>query len=176
VAVSSGLSGSAAEGEQAGLPCATCGYRGSSLSEPGLDLHEWQTRWQELEDAFAEEPAETLPEMVRFVQQLLGERGYELAEPVTVEGEDPDIVRQFLAARELARPVEAGKGNDEDVQAFESLSEIYLHIVETARRRKSPPSGLEPGERQIAAIVAGRVGLSAEAAEARTLFDLSHLA
>jgi hypothetical protein len=115
--------------------------------------------------------------MVRFVQQLLGERGYELAEPVTVEGEDPDIVRQFLAARELARLVEAGKGNEEDVQtAFESLSEIYLYIVETARRRKSPPSGLEPGERQIAAIVAGRVGLSAEAAEARTLFDLSHLA
>jgi hypothetical protein len=36
------------------------------LTEPGLDLHEWQTRWQELEDAFAEAPDETIPEMVRF--------------------------------------------------------------------------------------------------------------
>jgi hypothetical protein len=106
------------------------------LTEPGLDLHEWQTRWQELEDAFAEAPDETIPEMVRFVEEMLVERGYELAEPVTVEGEDPDIVRQFLAAREQARLVEMGKGNAEDIQtAYESLSEIYLYLVED----RAPP-------------------------------------
>jgi hypothetical protein len=106
------------------------------LSEPGLDLHDWQTRWEELEEAFAEEPDQALPEIVRFVQTMLVERGFQLDEPVTAEGEDPDIVRQFLAARELARLIEEGKGNDEDVQtAFESLSEIYLYLVED----RAPP-------------------------------------
>lgn len=106
------------------------------MTDPGLDLHEWETRWQELEDAFAEAPDETLPELVRFLQDLLVERGYELAERVTAEGEDPDIVRQFLAAQELAHLVEAGQGNDEDVQtAFESLREIYLYLVEN----RAPP-------------------------------------
>jgi hypothetical protein len=106
------------------------------VTEPGLDLHEWQTRWQELEDAFAEAPDETLPEIVRFVEELLVERGYQLDEPVTAEGEDPDIVRQFLAARELASLVESGQGDAEDIQtAFESLSEIYLYVVED----RAPP-------------------------------------
>jgi hypothetical protein len=74
--------------------------------------------------------------MVRFGEEMLVERGYELAEPVTVEGEDPDIVRQFLAAREQARLVETGKGNAEDIQtAYESLSEIYLYLVED----RAPP-------------------------------------
>jgi hypothetical protein len=105
------------------------------VTEPGLDLHEWETRWQELEDDFADAPDETLPELVRFVEELLVERGYQLDEPVTVEGEDPDVARQFLAARELARLVESGQGTDEDVQtAFESLSEIYRYVVEDRAR------------------------------------------
>jgi hypothetical protein len=98
--------------------------------EPGLDLHEWETRWQELLDAFAESPEDTLPEVARFVEALLVERGYQLDEPVTVEGEDPDIARAFLAARQLARLVEAGRGHAEDVQtAFESLRDIHDYVV-----------------------------------------------
>ena len=41
------------------------------MVEPGLDRHEWATRWAELPELAA---AETLPELVRFVQQLLKER------------------------------------------------------------------------------------------------------
>jgi hypothetical protein len=100
------------------------------MVEPGLDLHEWQTRWEELQEEFADAPDETLPELARFVQQMLTERGFELDEPVTVEGEDPDIVRQFLDARELTSLVEAGEGNAEDVEtAFESFRDIYDYLV-----------------------------------------------
>jgi hypothetical protein len=97
--------------------------------EPGLDLHEWETRWQELEDAFAEAPEETLSEMGRFLEQALQQRGFQLDEPVTLAGEDPDIVRQFLGARQLTRIVETGNGTEEDVQdAVEAYREIYAYL------------------------------------------------
>jgi hypothetical protein len=100
------------------------------LIEPGLDLHEWQTRWQELQDLAADEPAETLPEIVRFVEQMLRERGIPLDDPVTAEGDDPDIIRDFLAAREVANAVEAGTAEPEDVVvALDNLREIYEYLV-----------------------------------------------
>jgi hypothetical protein len=104
------------------------------MVEPGLDLHEWVTRWTELEEAFAEAPDQTLPEMARFVEQMLRERKFQLDEPVTLEGEDPDIVRQFFAARRLARLVESGVGGAEDVQAaYEGFRDIYDYIVQDRR-------------------------------------------
>lgn len=100
------------------------------MLEPGLDLHEWQTRWEELVEAFAEAPEETLPEMARFVEQMLVERNFQLDDPVTAEGQDPDIVRQFLAARALTRLAEAGQAEPEDVgTAFEGFRDIYDYIV-----------------------------------------------
>src|SRR5437868_4517955 len=100
------------------------------MAEPGLDLHEWETRWQELQDAAADAPEEALPEIVRFVEQMLAERGFDLSEPVTAEGEDPDIVKDFLAAREIARAAEAGTAEPDDVAvALEDLQEIYDYLV-----------------------------------------------
>jgi hypothetical protein len=104
--------------------------------EPGLDLHEWETRWQELQEAAAGAPEETLPEIVRFVGQTLTERGFQLDEPVTAEGEDPEILRDFLAARDVADLVEAGKADPGDVAAaLESLSAIYQYLVDD----RAPP-------------------------------------
>ncbi len=98
--------------------------------EPGLDLHEWATRWQELQELAAEDPAETLPEIVRFVEQVLTERGFDLGEPVTAVGEDPDVLRDFAAAREVGRAVEAGNVDPEDVAvALDGLREIYAYVV-----------------------------------------------
>jgi len=33
-----------------------------STQEPGLDLHEWETRWAEIEAALADDPADALVE------------------------------------------------------------------------------------------------------------------
>lgn len=99
-------------------------------SEPGLDLHEWETRWQELQDAAADAPCDALWEIVRFVQQMLVERGFQLDEPVTAEGEEPEILRTFLTARETARLAEAGEADPGDVAAaLENLGEIYDYVV-----------------------------------------------
>jgi hypothetical protein len=99
--------------------------------EPGLDLHEWETRWQELQDLAAESPSEALPEIVRLTEQMLVERGYDLADPVAAEGEDPDILRDFLAARELVAACQAGTASAGDVgAALENLTEIHDYLVE----------------------------------------------
>src|SRR5688572_11441213 len=100
------------------------------MVEPGLDLHEWATRWQELQDLAADDPAESLPEIVRLVQQMLTERGFDLNEPVTAEGEDPDVVRDFLSARDVAVAVEAGGADPGDIAvALDSLREIYEYLI-----------------------------------------------
>lgn len=100
------------------------------MSEVGLDLHEWETRWQELQDAIADDPEQALPEVVSFVGEMLAEAGFDLDE-ITAEGDDPDIRRDYIAARELAKVVDQGNAEREDVDAaLEDLREIYEYIVE----------------------------------------------
>ena len=82
------------------------------------------------EDA-ADAPDEALPELVRLIEQMLVERGYELENPVVVEGESRDIVGDFLAAREIARAAEQTKLEQEDIQtALDDLAEIHDFLVE----------------------------------------------
>ena len=101
------------------------------MTDPGLDLHEWETRWSDLQDQAADAPDEALPEVVRLVEEMLVERGYDLENPVVEEGEDPDIVRDFLAARDIARAAEKTDLEAEDVQtALEDLAEIHDYLVE----------------------------------------------
>jgi uncharacterized protein (UPF0297 family) len=101
------------------------------MNEPGLDLHEWETRWAELQELAEGAPDEALPEIVRAVEQMLTERGYDLANPVVVEGEDPDLVRDFTAARDIARAAEQGELEREDIEtALEDLAEIHDYLVE----------------------------------------------
>jgi uncharacterized protein (UPF0297 family) len=106
------------------------------MSEPGLDLHEWETRWAELQELAENAPDEALPEIVRAVEEMLTERGYNLENPVAVEGEDPDLVRDFLAAREIARAAETTEIEREDIEtALEDLAEIHDYIIED----RAPP-------------------------------------
>jgi hypothetical protein len=97
--------------------------------EPGLDLHEWETRWQELQNLAADSPAEALPEIVRLVEQMLVERGYDVNDPVAMGGED--ILRDFIGARELMAACQAGTASPGDVAAaLENLREIHDFLVE----------------------------------------------
>jgi hypothetical protein len=98
------------------------------MVEPGLDLHEWATRWQELQDLAAEEPAETLPELVRLVEQMLRERRISIDDPVAASGDDPDIIRDFLAARDVAEGLDGADPEDISV-ALDNLREIYEYLV-----------------------------------------------
>jgi alkyl sulfatase BDS1-like metallo-beta-lactamase superfamily hydrolase len=101
------------------------------MTDPGLDLHEWETRWSDLQDQAADAPDEALPEVVRLVEEMLTDRGFDLENPVVVEDESRDIVSDFLAARDIARAAEATKLDQEDIQtALEDLAEIHDYLVE----------------------------------------------
>ena len=76
------------------------------MLEPGLDRHEWESQWQALEELLEDSPAEALPELDRLVAEMLNERGYALDDPVAREGDDREVVAEFLAAREITRLVE----------------------------------------------------------------------
>ena len=101
------------------------------MTDPGLDLHEWETRWADLQDQAADAPDEALPEVVRLVEEMLTDRGFDLENPVVVEDESRDIVSDFLAARDIARAAETTELEAEDIQtALEDLAEIHDFLVE----------------------------------------------
>jgi N-acetyl-anhydromuramyl-L-alanine amidase AmpD len=101
------------------------------VTEPGLDLHEWETRWADLQEVAAQTPDEALPEMVRLVAEMLSDRGYDLENPVVEENEDADVVRSFQAAREISRAAETAPLEREDVDAaLEDLTEIHDSLLE----------------------------------------------
>jgi hypothetical protein len=81
------------------------------MVEPGLDRHEWESEMQALEDQLGESPAEALPELDRLLERMLDETGYDLADPVVREGDEREVVAEFLAAREITQLVEKDEGD-----------------------------------------------------------------
>jgi hypothetical protein len=79
-----------------------------AVQEPGLDRHEWESEWQALDEQLAEDPADTLPQLDDLVARMLEARGFDLSDPVALEGDEPEVVAEFRAAREITRLVEAG--------------------------------------------------------------------
>jgi hypothetical protein len=101
------------------------------MSEPGLDLHEWESQWAQLQEDAADSPDEALPEIVNLIEQMLADRGFDLENPVVVQDESRDIVSDFFAAREIARAAETTKIDAEDIQtALDDLVEIHDFLVE----------------------------------------------
>src|SRR5436305_13401070 len=78
------------------------------MVEPGLDRHEWESEWQALEEQLADAPAESLPELDDLVARMLDARGFAIGDLVAAEGDDREILAEFLAARETTRLVEGG--------------------------------------------------------------------
>jgi hypothetical protein len=112
-------------------PFAVAHHGSMSMHEPGLDKHEWESIYATLEEELADDPRAALPELADLVERMLESRGYQLDEPVTVEGEERDVVAEYLAAREVSDRVE----RDEDVDpgdiaaAIEGLRSLYDYVI-----------------------------------------------
>jgi hypothetical protein len=100
------------------------------MVEPGLDLHDWETRWEQfLEDA-EDSPGEALSEMDALLEEMLTTRGYQINEAVTLSGEEPEVVKQFLAAREITRLADAGQADPGDIaDAIEGYRALFETIT-----------------------------------------------
>ena len=72
-----------------------------SVNEPGLDLHEWETRWAELEEALDEDPAGALPDACDLIEETLG-----------TDYVSDELELSFRAARETADAIERGDDVD----------------------------------------------------------------
>ncbi len=95
-----------------------------SQNEPGLELHEWETRWSELEELFAADPAGALSDGCDLVEQVLNESGVATA---TEDGENDELLATYRAARETSDRVERGDDVDPgDIgAAIENLRLVY---------------------------------------------------
>ena len=69
--------------------------------EPGLDLHEWETRWAQLEEQLADDPRGGLVEACDLIEETLG------PEPA-----DDELYRAYRAARDIADRVERNEEVD----------------------------------------------------------------
>jgi hypothetical protein len=74
-----------------------------SMLEPGLDRHEWESEWASLEEGLEDDPVDALPALDDLVHRMLEARGFAVDDPVVREGDDRDVVADFLAAREIRR-------------------------------------------------------------------------
>ena len=92
--------------------------------EPGLELHERETRWSELEPMFEEDPVGALPEACDFLAQVLAE-----SDAAGLEQENA-LPAEYRAARETANRIEAGEDVDPgDVgAAIENVRATYEAI------------------------------------------------
>jgi hypothetical protein len=92
-------------------------------NEPGLDLHEWETRWSELDAMMQDDPAGALAEACDVAEQMLTET--EVASGAG--GENDELLAGYRAARDTADRVERGEDVDPgDVgAAIENLRGIY---------------------------------------------------
>jgi hypothetical protein len=101
------------------------------MLEPGLDKHEWETQWQQFEEDLESSPAEALPEVDRLIHEILEAREYAIDDPVVREGDDREIVAEFLAAREITRQIEADKEVDpgDVAAAVEGYRSLYEYLI-----------------------------------------------
>jgi malate synthase len=102
------------------------------MSEPGLDRQEWEGRWESLAEDLEDSPRDVLPELDELVEEMLVERGYEVADPVVREGDEREVVAEFLAARETTQlladdPDSVSPGDvAEAVNGYRSLYEYLV--------------------------------------------------
>ena len=102
------------------------------MRDPGLDRHEWETEWQQLEDDLETAPAETLPEVANLVGRMLRERGFPLDDAVADDGMEPELIASYRSGREIATRVERGADVDpaEIGEAIHNFRDIYEELID----------------------------------------------
>jgi hypothetical protein len=106
------------------------------MQEPGLDLHEWQTRWEQLLEVVEESPADAVTEMDRLLEEMLQERN-------ALEGEN-EATKLFTAARDATRSYESGDATAGDLaHAINCYRELYelLTTEELDPQQRAPGGG-----------------------------------
>ncbi|HEY0416780.1 MAG TPA: hypothetical protein VGC78_10360 [Gaiellaceae bacterium] len=107
------------------------------MLEPGLDEHEWVSRYEALEEDVRDSPAEALAELDELVAEMMEARGYPLVERDGEDTTEPETTRQFAEARRVTRVVDGGESYDPGdvanaVDAYRSLYDYLLNLGPTS--------------------------------------------
>jgi hypothetical protein len=98
------------------------------MVEPGFDLPEWEA----LEPLVEDSPREARPELDDLLERMLTSRGFAPDDPVAASGDEPEVLANFRAAREITRLAEKGAdlSPGDLAPAIEDYREVYRALVE----------------------------------------------
>jgi len=101
------------------------------MQEPGLDKHEWETEWQDLEERLADLPYDSLLELDELIARMMEANGLPLAEREGESAAEPETVRQFEEARRTTQRVAAGETVDPGDVGFavNAYRELYAALL-----------------------------------------------
>jgi hypothetical protein len=102
------------------------------VREPGLDEHEWESRYAALEEDVRDSPAEALSELDDLVAEMMAARGLPLREEPGAETTEPETIRQFAEARRVTRLVDDGEPYDpgDVANAVDAYGSLYDHLLQ----------------------------------------------
>jgi hypothetical protein len=104
------------------------------MDDPGETLYDWEGEMATLDDELHESPAETLPELDNLLRRMLEQSGYDLSDPVVREGDEREIVTEYLAAHEITTALERdaeGISSGDVADAINDFRELFDFLVAT---------------------------------------------
>lgn len=102
------------------------------MYEPGLDRREWESVWESLEESLRDGPVDALSELDMLVHRMLEESGYDVHDPVERVGGEPEVVANFLAAREVKLAVDRGSDGispGDVAAAVNNYRDVYEYLI-----------------------------------------------
>ena len=102
------------------------------MSEPGLDIHEWESEWASLEDDIGDSPETALPYAHELLTRMLKERRILDENFVVTEGTDPEWVKTWQAGDELVRLLDdpgAEVAREDIVEQIENHRELFETLL-----------------------------------------------
>jgi hypothetical protein len=99
------------------------------MQEPGLDRHEWETEWSDLEERLRDDPGDALLELDELIERMLVARGVEIEEREGQTETAPETVRSFNEARRITRLV--GDADDIDPGDIAFAINTYRELYDT---------------------------------------------
>ena len=110
------------------------------MDDPGLSRHDWESEWESLEDDLHTDPAHALPELDRLVTRMLEESGYEVTDPVVVEGEEREVIAEYISAHDVAVAVELRRRRSSRRVTSPPRSTATAPCSTTSSRPTPPPT------------------------------------
>jgi hypothetical protein len=100
------------------------------MSEPGLDLHEWETMWASVAEDRDDDPAAALSQFADIVGRMLRSRGYNVDDPVEASGDEHEIMTTYFSARDTAERASMGAASRDEVDdAIDDLEDVFDTVI-----------------------------------------------